>query len=96
MEQYIQSILGDRIETNTGFWCKAVVISMGLDTHDRDPCAIRRAGYRLQGMDYTELGQTMARGMRGLPVVIIQEGGYRMETIGQAASNVVFGYYDEM
>jgi acetoin utilization deacetylase AcuC-like enzyme len=78
------------------FGTKAVVISMGLDTHDKDPCAIRRAGFCLQGTDYMELGKTMARSLKGLPVVIIQEGGYRMETIGQAASNVVFGYHGEM
>lgn len=77
------------------FGATAVVVSMGLDTHDKDPCAIRRAGFCLQGKDYSELGQTMARSLKGLPIVIIQEGGYRMETIGQAASNVVMGYYGE-
>jgi acetoin utilization deacetylase AcuC-like enzyme len=46
----------------------------------------------LQGQDYWELGQSMGRGLRGLPVVIIQEGGYRMDTIGEAASNVVLGF----
>jgi acetoin utilization deacetylase AcuC-like enzyme len=37
----------------------------------------------------------MARNLKGLPLVIIQEGGYRMDTIGEAASNVVLGFYEE-
>ena len=77
------------------FGAEAVVVSMGLDTHADDPCCIRRAGFGLQGQDYWELGQIMGLGLRGLPVVIIQEGGYRMDTIGEAASNVVLGCADE-
>jgi len=42
------------------------------------------------------MGQTIASGLHGLPTVIIQEGGYLMETIGEAASNnVVLGYLEE-
>jgi acetoin utilization deacetylase AcuC-like enzyme len=72
----------------------AVVISLGLDTHLDDPVALRRAGFRLQGDDYTSMGQTMARFLKPLriPVLALQEGGYRMETVGVAAANVVFGY----
>jgi acetoin utilization deacetylase AcuC-like enzyme len=78
------------------FGAEAIVISMGLDTHAGDPCCIRRAGFGLQGQDYWEMGQTMGRSLRGLPAVIIQEGGYRMDTIGEAASNVVLGFVDEI
>ena len=77
------------------FGAEAVVISMGLDTHEGDPCTIRRAGFGLRGRDYWEKGQMMARNLKGLPLVIIQEGGYRMDTIGEAASNVVLGFHDE-
>ena len=41
------------------------------------------------------MGQKIATGLHGLPTVIIQEGGYLMETIGEAASNVVLGYLEE-
>lgn len=90
-----QECLGKGLKRITEFGAQAVVISMGLDTHEGDPCTIRRAGFGLQGLDYWEKGQMMARNLKGLPIVIIQEGGYRMETIGEAASNVVFGFYEE-
>jgi acetoin utilization deacetylase AcuC-like enzyme len=77
------------------FGADAVVISMGLDTHEGDPCALPGTGFALQGRDYWEKGQMMARNLKGLPLVIIQEGGYRMDTIGEAASNVVLGFYEE-
>ena len=77
------------------FGAEAVVISMGLDTHEGDPCALPGTGFALQGRDYWEKGQMMARNLKGPPLVIIQEGGYRMDTIGEAASNVVLGFHDE-
>ena len=33
-----------------------LVVSLGLDTHAGDPCAVRRAGFLLQGDDYKEMG----------------------------------------
>jgi acetoin utilization deacetylase AcuC-like enzyme len=68
----------------------AVVVSLGLDTYDQDPCAIRRAGFRLQGDDYKQMGQLLAENIAAdIPVVFVQEGGYRMDKIGEAAANVV-------
>lgn len=75
------------------FNANALVVSMGLDTYDQDPCAIRRAGFCLEGEDYVRVGETIATGLSSpLPTVFIQEGGYRMEKIGKAAVDVVTGY----
>jgi acetoin utilization deacetylase AcuC-like enzyme len=90
-----QESLGKGLQRITNFGAQAVVISMGLDTHEGDPCALPGSGFGLSGRDYWEKGQMMARSFEGLPVVIIQEGGYRMDTIGEAASNVVLGFYEE-
>jgi acetoin utilization deacetylase AcuC-like enzyme len=90
-----QQCLETGLQRINEFSAQAVVVSMGLDTHQGDPCAIRRAGFCLQGPNYRDMGQTIARGLHGLPTVIIQEGGYLMETIGEAASNVVLGYLEE-
>jgi len=71
---------------------QAVLVSLGLDTYDKDPCTIRRAGFCLQGDDYTQMGATIAQGVpNGVPIVFVQEGGYRMEAVGQAAANVIVG-----
>ena len=75
-----------------------VVVSLGLDTYDQDPCAIRRAGFGLQGDDYVAMGQLMARKLRAAPltgVVFVQEGGYRMDRVPEAAANVVLSFCQE-
>lgn len=74
------------------FGAKATVVSLGLDTHEGDPCAIRRAGFCLSGEDYTHMGASIAAGLPDGPVVFVQEGGYRMDEIGNAASSVVLGF----
>lgn len=74
------------------FGALATVVSLGLDTHEGDPCTIRRAGFCLSGEDYTHMGKCIASGISSGPVIFVQEGGYRMDEIGNAASNVVLGY----
>lgn len=78
------------------FRAEAIVISMGLDTHENDPCAIRRAGFCLHGNDYYELGKLISRELTALPTVIIQEGGYRLDTIGDVAANVIAGFLGDV
>lgn len=70
---------------------QALIVSMGLDTYNEDPCSIRRAGFCLEGDDYKEMGKAIASGLNGaaIPVIFFQEGGYRMEKIASAATDVV-------
>lgn len=79
----------DRI---VSFDAVALVVSLGLDTHERDPCAIRRAGFCLSGKDYWEMGSAIGARVGGLPTVFVQEGGYRMDAVGKAAADVLVGY----
>ncbi len=78
------------------FRADALVVSMGLDTYKDDPCAIRRAGFLLEGNDYWEMGQLIGKRIREgvgfIPTVFLQEGGYKMDRIGDAAASVVTGY----
>jgi acetoin utilization deacetylase AcuC-like enzyme len=48
----------------------------------------------LSGEDYYQMGLLMGGFMKGrsIPTVFVQEGGYKMDTIGMAAANVVGGY----
>jgi acetoin utilization deacetylase AcuC-like enzyme len=72
------------------FDVSAVVVSWGLDAYDQDPCALRRAGFCLAGDDYKEMGKAIARGLpSNTPVVFLQEEGYRMDCVGDAAVDVI-------
>ena len=71
------------------FGAEALVVSMGLDTHDGDPCAIRRAGFAMSGKDYVEMGQWIGSYAPKIPILVIQEGGYRMDKVPGAASDVL-------
>jgi acetoin utilization deacetylase AcuC-like enzyme len=39
----------------------AFILSLGLDTHIDDPCAIRRAGFQLSGDDYKLMGESIGQ-----------------------------------
>jgi acetoin utilization deacetylase AcuC-like enzyme len=72
------------------FRATAVIVSLGLDTYNKDPCAIRRAGFCLQGDDYKEMGRVIGKALpKSVPIVFVQEGGYRMVEVGKAAADVV-------
>lgn len=74
------------------FGAEAVVVSLGLDTHEGDPCTIRRAGFKLAGTDFWNMGQTIGAKLGNMPTVFVQEGGYRMDKVGKAAADVVVGF----
>lgn len=75
------------------FQCTKCIISLGLDTYDRDPCALRRAGFHLKDDDYVAMGQCIAQGLdSNVSVVFVQEGGYRMDKVPQAAADVICGF----
>ncbi len=74
------------------FEAQAVVVSLGLDTYENDPCTIRRAGFNLSGRDYSQMGKLSSDKLGDIPVVFVQEGGYRMDAVGTAAADVVVGF----
>ncbi len=69
--------------------CEAVVVSLGLDTASGDPEASPLAKMELNMPDYIEMGE-MFRDQLNLPTIFIQEGGYRLEIVGEAARNTVY------
>ncbi|GKY94737.1 hypothetical protein MPSEU_000439100 [Mayamaea pseudoterrestris] len=69
---------------------QALIVSLGLDTYAEDPCALRLAGFELQGNDYVEMGRLIGERSASISTVIfVQEGGYRMDAVPEAAKNVV-------
>ena len=72
------------------FRAEALVLSLGLDTLNGDPCAIRRAGFKLFGDDYLEMGRLIGDNCK-IPTIVVQEGGYRMDQVPKAAAGVLSG-----
>jgi acetoin utilization deacetylase AcuC-like enzyme len=54
-----------------------LLISLGVDTGEKDPTGT----FLLDTPDFAEMGQRI--GQLSLPMVVVQEGGYRLETLGQ-------------
>lgn len=63
-----------------------VVVSLGVDTFEKDPIS----QFRLTSADYPKIGRRIAR--LGLPTLFVMEGGYAVEEIGVNAVGVLTGF----
>jgi acetoin utilization deacetylase AcuC-like enzyme len=91
-QQHYKNALVQGLVRISEFAPDALIVSMGLDTYDQDPCALCRAGFCLKDGDYIHMGETIADMLPHMPTIFIQEGGYRMEVIGNAAKDVVISF----
>ena len=66
----------------------ALVVSLGVDTFEKDPISF----FRLKGDDYLDMGARIAA--LGLPTLFVMEGGYAVEEIGVNTVNVLEGFSD--
>ena len=64
----------------------AVVVSLGVDTFEKDPISF----FKLKSNDFIDMGQTIAE--MGLPTLFVMEGGYAVEEIGTNTVNVLKGF----
>lgn len=64
----------------------AVVVSLGVDTFERDPIS----NFRLKTADYPKIGARIEK--LGLPTLFVMEGGYAVEEIGENAVGVLEGF----
>ena len=64
----------------------ALVVSLGVDTFERDPISF----FRLTSNDFRRYGTSIAK--LGLPTLFVMEGGYAVEEIGINAVNVLEGF----
>ena len=65
---------------------EAVVVSLGVDTFEKDPIS----QFKLKSDDYLRIGETIA-GLRK-PTLFVMEGGYAVAEIGVNAVNVLQGF----
>jgi acetoin utilization deacetylase AcuC-like enzyme len=78
--------LENAIERIGNFGADGVVISLGVDTFERDPISF----FKLISDDFTDMGKRIA-GL-GLPTLFVMEGGYAVEEIGINTVNVLMGF----
>lgn len=78
------------------FGAEALVVSLGLDTLGGDPVTLRRAGFQLKLEDYWSMGKLIGSQLKSdAPCIFVQEGGYKMDELGEAAADVVAGFASE-
>ncbi len=64
----------------------AIVVSLGVDTFEKDPISF----FKLASEDFTRYGERI--GALGRPTLFVMEGGYAVEEIGVNAVNVLSGF----
>lgn len=69
--------LDTALERITLFGADVIVVALGLDAHENDPLK----GLALTTPDFTRLANTITA--TGLPMVLVQEGGYLSDDLGQ-------------
>ena len=64
----------------------ALVVSLGVDTFEKDPLS----AFRLQSEDYLRMGERIGR--LHMPTLIVMEGGYAIDEIGINVANALCGF----
>jgi acetoin utilization deacetylase AcuC-like enzyme len=80
--------LADACKKIAAYAPDALVVSLGVDTFERDPISF----FKLKSEDFSDYGGTIA-GLR-LPTLFVMEGGYAVEEIGINTVNVLTGFED--
>jgi len=78
--------LAAAIRKIVAFGPDTLVVSLGVDTFERDPIS----RFRLRTEDYLRLGEAIAA--LGCPTLFVMEGGYAIEEIGVNTVNVLTGF----
>ncbi|NND92147.1 MAG: histone deacetylase family protein [Granulosicoccus sp.] len=66
----------------------ALIVSLGVDTFERDPISF----FKLRCDDFTDYGRTIGRQTASIPTLFVMEGGYAVEEIGINTRNVLSGF----
>jgi len=78
--------LADAAGKIAAFAPDALVVSLGVDTFEKDPIS----GFKLRHDDYLRMGEAIAR--LGCPTLFVLEGGYAIDDIGINVVNVLSGF----
>lgn len=78
--------LQDALAQIKRFGAQALVVSLGVDTFEKDPIS----RFKLRHDDYLRMGEAIASA--GLPTLFVMEGGYAVAEIGVNVVNVLLGF----
>lgn len=81
-------VLKTALERVSRFSPDAVVVALGLDTHEGDPFR----GMAITTSGFGRIGRQL--GALGLPTVIVQEGGYLSDELGDNLASFLRGFED--
>lgn len=84
-EAFLEAI-DTAVKRVTAFAPDALVISLGVDGHEQDATQelkLTHAGFERAASELKRLG---------LPTVLVQEGGYNLDTIGDCVASVLKGF----
>ena len=73
----------------SAFGAEALVLSLGVDTFEKDPISF----FRLKTPDFRTMGARVAE--LGIPVLTVMEGGYGVHEIGDNVANVLIGLEED-
>ena len=82
--------LGKALDRVRKFDPQFLVLALGLDTARGDPTG----SFQLMTRDFRENGRMV--GAMGLPTLVVQEGGYRTQTLGINARHFFTGLWDRL
>ena len=80
--------LDDAIQKIKSFQPDALLISLGVDTYEKDPISF----FKLKSDDFFDIGKKIAS--CDLPTLFVMEGGYAIKEIGVNTVNVLKGFED--
>lgn len=78
--------LDDALGRIKAFGADSLIISLGVDTFERDPISF----FKLKSADFIDMGARIAS--TNLPTLFVMEGGYAVEEIGINTVNVLSGF----
>lgn len=70
-----------------------LVLSAGFDTFEGDPVAAHGGGFMLSAAAYPEIGRRVAA--LGVPTLVVQEGGYAIDALGDNAVALLQGLEEQ-
>ena len=89
--QTYKSVLNQVCDIISDCTVDMLIISFGADTFKDDPDAHPLAKFTLDIDDYREMGSIIKSYFGGMPKMIVQEGGYNFESVGDIVCNFISG-----
>ncbi|KJE96597.1 hypothetical protein CAOG_09014 [Capsaspora owczarzaki ATCC 30864] len=84
-----QEALKKAVKAISAFGPTILVVSLGVDTQLNDPMGT----FKLVAPMYKAVGETVRAELVNLPTLVIQEGGYRLETMGDCVAQFMAAFW---